>query len=121
MNRFDFSATIERYHAFQNPTSEEKLDLTIDYCAIRNEMQILDVGCGKGWLLRRIAKRFDVRITGLEIHRGFAAEARRLAVEEGLADRIQIVEGAALDFRAPLATFDVVICLGEWLDLFCFV
>jgi ubiquinone/menaquinone biosynthesis C-methylase UbiE len=112
LNRFEFFATIERYHTFQNPTSEEKLDLAIDYCAIRDGMQILDVGCGKGWLLRRLAKRFDVRITGLEINPIFAAEARRLAASAGLSDRIQIVEGPALEFRPEPGSFDVVTCIG---------
>jgi SAM-dependent methyltransferase len=112
LNRFEFFATIERYHEFQNPTSEEKLDLAMDYCAIRDGMQVLDVGCGKGWLLRRIANRFDVSITGLEINRAFAAEARRLTDAEGLADRIQIVEGSALDFQSALESFDLVMCIG---------
>ena len=104
MNRFDFYATIERYHTFQNPTSEEKLDLAMTYCGIRDGMRILDVGCGKGWLLRRLAKRFDIRATGLEINRKFAAEARSLVDAEGLADRIEIVQGPALEFRAEPAT-----------------
>ena len=78
MNLFEFFATIERYHTIQNPTSEEKLDLATRYCGVRDGMRVLDVGCGKGWLLRRIAKQFDIQITGLEISCIFAAEARRL-------------------------------------------
>ena len=112
MNLFEFYATIERYHAIQNPTSEEKLDLATRYCAIRDGMRILDVGCGKGWLLRRLAKQFDIKATGLEINRTFAAEARRLAAEENLTDRIEIVQGPALDFRAEPASFEVVMCIG---------
>lgn len=112
MNRFEFFAAIERYHTFQNPTSEEKLDLAMSYCAIRDGMQILDIGCGKGWLLRRLAKRFDIRVTALEINPIFASEARRLAVVERVADRIRIVEGPALDFQAAPASFDVVTCIG---------
>jgi len=112
VNKFEFFEAIEHYHTFQNPTSEEKLDLAIDYCAIRDGMRVLDVGCGKGWLLRRIASRFDVQITGLDIHRAFAAEARQLAAAEGLNDRILIVQGPALNFEAPAAGFDVVTCIG---------
>ena len=78
MNPFEFFATIERYHTIQNPTSEEKLDLATCYCGVRNGMRILDVGCGKGWLLRRLASRFDIHVTGLEICPTFADEARRL-------------------------------------------
>ena len=58
MNLFEFFATIERYNTILNPTSAEKLDLAIRYCAIRDGMRILDVGCGKGWLLRRLAQQF---------------------------------------------------------------
>ena len=112
MNLFEFFATIERYHTIQNPTSEEKLDLATSYCAVRDGMRILDVGCGKGWLLRRLAKQFDIQATGLEIHPAFAAEARRLAAAENLAARIHIVEGQALDFRPELASFDVAMCIG---------
>ncbi len=112
MNRFEFFASIERYHTFQNPTSEEKLDLAIDYCAIRDGTQILDVGCGKGWLLGRLAARFDVRITGLEINPILAAEARGLVDAGGLSERIEIVEGPALEFRAEPGSFDAVMCIG---------
>ncbi|HEY6301365.1 MAG TPA: class I SAM-dependent methyltransferase [Candidatus Binatus sp.] len=112
MNLFEFFATIERYHTIQNPTSEEKLDLAIRYCGIRDGMRILDVGCGKGWLMRRIASQFDVQVTGLEIHRTFANEARRLVAAENLANRIEIVEGPALEFHPEPACFDVVMCIG---------
>jgi cyclopropane fatty-acyl-phospholipid synthase-like methyltransferase len=112
LNLFEFYATIERYHTIQNPTSEEKLDLVIRYCGIQDGMRILDVGCGKGWLLRRIASRFDIEATGLEINRTFAAEARRLVTEENLTDRIRIVQGPALEFHPEPASFDVVMCIG---------
>ena len=84
MNLFEFYATLERYHTIMNPTSPEKLDLAISYCAIREGMRVLDVGCGKGWLMRRLAKRFDIQVTALDINPTFAAEARQLIAAEGL-------------------------------------
>jgi SAM-dependent methyltransferase len=112
LNRYEFFATIERYHTFQNPTSEEKLDPAISYCDIRDGMRILDVGCGKGWLARRLAQRFRVQITGLEINRIFSAEAHQLAAAENVADRIEVVQRLALDFHATPASFDVVMGVG---------
>jgi cyclopropane fatty-acyl-phospholipid synthase-like methyltransferase len=112
LNRFDFFATIERYHTIQNPISEEKLDLAASYCGIRDGQRVLDVGCGKGWLARRLAKRFDIRITGLEINRVFATEARNLAAAEGLSERIEIVQAPALDFHPEPASYDAVMCIG---------
>ena len=112
MNHFEFFATIERYHTIQNPTSEEKLDLATRYCGVQDGMRILDVGCGKGWLLRRLASKFDIQAIGLEINPTFAAEARRLVAAENLTDRIQIIEGPALEFHPDPASFDVVMCIG---------
>jgi cyclopropane fatty-acyl-phospholipid synthase-like methyltransferase len=117
MNRIEFFATIERYHTIQNPTSEEKLDLAARYCAVRDGMRVLDVGCGKGWMLRRLASRFDIRATGLEINRTFAAEARAQSAAQGLSGRIEIVQGDAMDYRAEPASFDLVMCIGASLAL----
>lgn len=44
---FDFMAMVERDLTFQNPTSEAKLDLLIDYCGIADNQHVLDVGCGR--------------------------------------------------------------------------
>ncbi|HLX05925.1 MAG TPA: class I SAM-dependent methyltransferase, partial [Candidatus Binatus sp.] len=112
MNLFEFFETIERYHTIQNPTSEEKLDLATRYCGVRDGMRILDIGCGKGWLLRRLASKFDIKATGLELNRTFAAEARRLAAEENLSNRIEIVQGPAFEFHPEPESFDVVMCIG---------
>jgi ubiquinone/menaquinone biosynthesis C-methylase UbiE len=112
MNRFEFFAAIERYHTILNPTSEEKLDLAARYCAVRDGMRVLDVGCGKGWMLRRLASRFDIRATGLEINRIFAAQARQQCAAEGLNAKIEIVQGDAMDYHAEPASFDLVMCIG---------
>jgi ubiquinone/menaquinone biosynthesis C-methylase UbiE len=112
MNPFEFFTAIERYLEIQNPTSEEKLDLVARYCGVRDGMSVLDVGCGKGWMLRRLASRFEIRATGLEIHRAFAAQAREQAAAAGLSGKIQIVDGNAQDYRAEPSSFDVVMCIG---------
>ncbi|MFZ0890474.1 MAG: methyltransferase domain-containing protein [Candidatus Binataceae bacterium] len=112
MKSQDFFAIVERYDTFQNPTTVEKLDLLADYCDVRNGIRILDVGCGKAWLLRRWAGRFDIRATGLEINPHFAAEARARSAAEGLEGRIRIVEGPASEFGAQPASFDLALCIG---------
>jgi SAM-dependent methyltransferase len=109
---FEFFATIERYHTIQNPTSVEKLDLLGEYCRIGDGVSILDVGCGKAWLLRRWASRWAIRAVGLEINPAFAAEARAQSVAQGVDRRIQIVEGPALAYPAQPSSFDVVLCIG---------
>ncbi len=63
----------------------------------------VDLGCGNGWYLRALARRFpNLRGLGLD---GFAeniAQARRLAEAEGFSHRLDFVEGDILaDFKLP--------------------
>jgi SAM-dependent methyltransferase len=103
---------VEAKHAIQNPMSPEKLDRLIEYLEIADSDRIVDVGSGKGWLLRRIAERYRVEVVGLELSRVFAAEARAALANTRLVGRVEIVEGPALDYPLAEATFDVALGIG---------
>jgi len=63
-----FFSVVERDLEILNPTSHEKLMLLADYCSVREGDRVLDVGSGKGYMLRRWAERFGIEGTGLEIN-----------------------------------------------------
>lgn len=54
----------------------------------------VDLGCGNGWYLRRLAAHFPrLRGIGLDAFADNVADARRRAAAEGLADRIDVRQG----------------------------
>jgi len=53
-----FFSIVEGELEILNPTSHEKLMLLADYCAISDGDRVLDVGSGKGYMLRQWAKHF---------------------------------------------------------------
>ncbi len=112
MNKLNYWATVEREHTFQNPTSEQKLAQLTEVCNLRDGMCVLDIGCGKGWLLRQWAARWAIDGTGLEVNAAFVAEARERATAEGVAERLRFLEGPAAEFAPELAAYDIVQCLG---------
>lgn len=70
---------------------------------------LIEVGCGSGALLRRIARHTGLeRIVGLDVNSFLLGEARHLAVQEGLADRLAFHEGSAEAIPFPDNAFDVV-------------
>ncbi|HLK23750.1 MAG TPA: methyltransferase domain-containing protein [Caulobacteraceae bacterium] len=103
---------VEALHTIQNPMSPQKLDRLIEYLAIADGDRVVDVGSGKGWLLRRIAERAKVRATGLELSSVFAGEARRALAGAPLKGAVEIIEGPAADFPAADGGFDVALCIG---------
>ena len=107
-----FFSVVERDLEILNPTSHEKLMLLAEYCSVREGDRVLDVGSGKGYMLRRWAERFGIEGTGVEINPSFVAQARSRASEEGVGEALTFVEGDAKDFVADPEGYDVVACIG---------
>jgi ubiquinone/menaquinone biosynthesis C-methylase UbiE len=76
------------------------------------EDAVLDCGFGFGDQDLFWARRFAPRkITGLNVAASQAAEARRRVAEQGLSDRIDLLEGSATRMPVAGAAFDKVISL----------
>ena len=105
----------------QNPITDRKLRLLDAYCDIRDGLRILDVGCGKAWLMRQWAERHDIEGVGLDINRHFLDTAQRLAAAKGVGGKLAFVHGRALDHKPEPRAFDVVMCLGATFALGGFV
>jgi SAM-dependent methyltransferase len=102
----------------QNPVTDRKLRLLDDYCDIRDGLRVLDIGCGKAWVIRQWAEKYAVEATGLDTNKAFLTAARRKAPSRG---RLTFVEGPADRFVPIAGTYDVVLCLGATFALGGFV
>src|SRR6218665_1424129 len=60
LNQQDYWAIAEADIEIQNPVTDRKLRLLDDYCDIRDGLRVLDVGCGKAWLLRQWAEKHAI-------------------------------------------------------------
>lgn len=112
MNIVDFFTILEANHTFQNPTSEAKLDQLIDYCNVEDGQRILDVGCGKAWLLRRLIKRYAVDADGIEFMDSFADEGRALAAKQTSKGRLNVTTSDAKSVEPKPAHYDLGLCIG---------
>jgi SAM-dependent methyltransferase len=79
--------------------------------------RVLDLGCGGGFLFSRLSTFGPARMIGIDISDVAVRDARRLAEEQGYADRAEF--HAADIVSAPLPAADVVCGLGllDWLTL----
>jgi cyclopropane fatty-acyl-phospholipid synthase-like methyltransferase len=111
----------ERDIEIQNPVTDRKLRLLDDYCDIRNGLRILDIGCGKAWIMRRWAEMFEIEGIGVELNRRFIDDARRLALSKRIAQKLTFVHGPARDYKPEPQSFDIVMCIGATFALGGFV
>jgi SAM-dependent methyltransferase len=105
----------ESTHRIMNPLTPERLTLVGEICGLRQDLAVLDLACGKGEMLCLFAAKFGASGVGVDIYPPLIADARARAVELGVADHVQFVEG---DAAQPLdvGRFGVVSCLGaSWI------
>jgi len=67
-----------------------KCDLVSRKLGLKPGMRVLDVGCGWGAFVCHAARQYGVKVVGVTLSAEQADYARRRAVEEGVADRVEI-------------------------------
>ncbi|AXF05499.1 methyltransferase domain-containing protein [Paraburkholderia hospita] len=79
--------------------------------ALGGNESVLDLGCGTGAIARMIASRDDRigRVTAIDISPYLVETGKRLASEEGLADKITFLTGDAHSIDELQSQFDVLI------------
>jgi arsenite methyltransferase len=88
----------------------------LDLLELRGDEQVLDVGCGRGLLLVRAARRLNGgRVTGVDLWRAedLTGNTREAALAnaraEGVTERIAVLDGDARALPMPDASFDAVV------------
>ena len=69
---------------------------------------VLDVGCAIGGSARYLASQFGCRVTGIDLSADYCAAGNMLNERVGMAERIALQQGSALDLPFAGATFDAV-------------
>ena len=73
--------------------------LMIDKLALREGMSVIDVGCGIGGPMRRVAKEAGVNVTGVNSSEIQLARAKQLTADADLGHAIQFVEASFMDMN----------------------
>ena len=89
---------------------EDMREMFFKWFRIKPSDKVLDGGCGTGVLTRFIAKGLNSgTITGFDISRNFVEYSNNKVIEEGLADRANIIQADGFNLSFADNTFDVVV------------
>jgi len=109
-----FYAT-HQFHTVLNPMSTIKIDELIELLNLKSQAEILDIACGKGEILARIAERYTISGVGVDISPFFVADAKQNLKQRVPNSRIEILNMDGADYK-PDRLFDLSMCIGaSWI------
>jgi SAM-dependent methyltransferase len=117
MDIWKFYDITHRRHVVCNPASEEKLALLVDLLRLPRDARIVDIACGMGEFLIRMANAHGISGLGIDISPHFisAAKKRRKTCAPDAAVTFMQMDGA--DFKPDKQnSFSLASCIGaSWI------
>jgi len=111
MDIWKFYDVTHRYHEVWNPTSRAKLNELVGLLKLNPGSTVLDIACGKGELLTRLAERYEISGIGVDISPYCVTDAIQKLTERVPGAQIQILNMDGADYN-PDQLFDLAMCIG---------
>ncbi len=100
-------------HVICNPTNEEKLTRLVALLRLPANAQVVDIACGKGEFLARLAEAYEVRGQGVDISSFFIAAAEKRLKSRAPGAKITFKQMDAADFKVDEPhSLDLASCIG---------
>ena len=104
-------------HSDLNPMSKDKLDKLFSLLDLMPNSRVLDIGCGKGESLIRLAELFNISGTGVDRSPYFSKDCKENMDERVPSSDIKILEMDGAKYKPNVnETYDLSMCLGaSWI------
>ena len=114
MDMWKFYSVTFGYHVVCNPMSTAKLDELIGLLQLNPGSAVLDIACGLGEMLTRLAERYEVSGVGVDISPYFVTDTERKLQERVPGAQIEILNMDGADYN-PDRLFHLSMCIrASW-------
>ncbi len=117
MDRWKYFDITHRFHTMMNPMSDIKIEELIRLINISPGSRVLDVGCGKGEFLIRLAKKVSINAYGVDLSPYAINEAKERTTKTIPNAQIEYVESDGKKYLENVTEkFDLSVCMGaSWI------
>lgn len=117
MDKWKYYDITHRNHVWLNPMLPEKFDRFIQLLNLDSDVKAIDIACGKGEFLLRLAESYQIAGTGIDISPYFIAEARAQYRQRAPEAEIDFIELDGAEFKPEVSQqFYLAACIGaSWI------
>jgi len=117
MDMWKFFNITHREHVLCNPMSVEKLEELIALLRLPPGARVLEIATGKGEFILRLAERYSIEGTGVDLSPYCVSDARERQRERIPDAQLKFLEMDGVDYEPEEpASFDLVACIGaSWI------
>jgi cyclopropane fatty-acyl-phospholipid synthase-like methyltransferase len=113
MDVWKFYSVRERLHTYCNPVNKERFEALLHLLRLKPNSTVLDIACGKGEFLVRLAELYHVTGMGVDISPYFVQEAQARAKRRVPNEALVFMQVDAKDYKPPEGVlFDLTSCMG---------
>lgn len=95
------------------PVSEIRMSEILEALALEEGQQVLDIGCGCGEILIRLAERYQILGTGIDVSPAHISEACRRMQDRIPDAAVQFISADIKTVPLDQNAYDLVLCLGS--------
>jgi cyclopropane fatty-acyl-phospholipid synthase-like methyltransferase len=108
-----FYSVREKLHVYCNPLSKERFETLLHLLCMKSNSTVLDVACGKGEFLVRLAELYHITGVGVDISPYFIQEAQTKAKYRVPNAPLTFTQIDAKEYKQPEdLLFDLTSCMG---------
>jgi len=117
MEKWKYFDITHKFHVFCNPMSEEKFERFCNLLNLPRETRVLDIACGKGEALVRLAEKYDISGVGVDLSPFCINDCRKKHQERAPETDLKFIELDGAKYQpASGELFDVAMCVGaSWI------
>jgi SAM-dependent methyltransferase len=113
MDRWKFYDIIHRRHTVMNPVNEDRLERLYDLLELKRGARVMDIGCGKGEMLIRLAEKYHVKGVGVDKSPYCIREAAESKRERVPRTELKFLEMDGAQYKIENGeSSDLAMCMG---------
>ena len=113
MDKWKYFDITHKYHILCNPTSNEKFERFCNLLNLSKDSRVLDIACGKGEVLIRLAEKYGISGVGVDISPFCVRDCKEKHRQRAPETDLTFIELDGAKYQpASGELFDVVMCIG---------